>query len=83
MHLAPYAMTYELAYDSIAMRLAKCLYCKSDITDALTLLGACYAFIESLLRNIKQLSNFFRNLTYTECVARISVETIQERSAVH
>ena len=76
-------MTYELANDSIAMRLAKCLYRRADVTDAPALLGICYSLIKGFLRDFKQLGNLVRDFAYTKCIARISIETIQKHSAVH
>ena len=77
MHLATYAMTHEFANDSVAMRLAKCLHCITDVTDALALLGTSDSLIEGFLCNIEQLSDFVRHLANTKCVARIAVEVIQ------
>ena len=83
MHLLADTVADKLSDDSIAMPLTMLLDSITDITETLAVDGILNSYIERFLRDFQQAAYLFADLTYTECISRITAKPIHVRSTIH
>ena len=76
-------MSDKFTDNTESLRLAMSLHGIADITDPVTWDGLLYSFVKSFLGGIQKRLHFFGNLSHTERVTRISVETFQFYSTIN
>ena len=77
MHLLPYAVPDELAYDAEALGFTMLLYSITDISYTPARQGHLNTTVKSFLGCLEQLRDLLRDLTYTERVAGVTIPSIQ------
>ena len=83
MHIPANTMTCQLTHDTISLSLTMILHCTTDITQMMTGNSLLYTKIKRLFCRFQQLLDFFRNLTYTERIRRVSIKAIEECPTVN
>jgi len=83
MHLPSYAVAGELAYNSISVGFAITLYGPADVADMIAGYSLLYSFVERCLGDAQQALNFVGDFAYTERVATVTVETVEQCSAIN
>ena len=82
MHLATDAVSCQFTDDSVALCFAVILYGTSYISNVLAGHSILNSDVKTFLCRLEQLFYLIANGSYTERVGRVSVETVEQRSAV-
>ena len=82
-HLVTDTMTCKLSDHSVAFSLTIVLYGSSYISHVLTCHGILDAFEKRFPCYLKQLANFVRNFANTECISRVTVESVEKRTTIN
>ena len=83
MHLMSDSMTGEFTYDSIVLLFAMVLYCRTYVSQMLSCLSSINTEEECLFCDLQQLLHFFSYLADTECIGRITIEAVEQSTAIH
>ena len=75
-------MTYHLSYYRIAILFNISLNSIADISYSISFNCLFYSLIQCLFSSIAKISNFFCNMSYTKCIAIVSMKTILFCSAI-